>query len=308
MDAIVRLTASRDDEAVSLAIYNEVWPRAAVTMDEVDSYKASSIAYADHLALLDGEPVGSGAVAILPSRPDVASASITVLAQHRGHGAGTALYREISSWCAAHGIEAIEEPIEEEDAPSIEYARRRGFAEIERYGRMVLDLGGVEPPKDPPPAGIEIVSWAARPELARGIYEVAVEAYPDMPGNAADEMEPYEAWLAHDMQGSADRPEATFVALAGDEVVGFAKFFLTAAQPADAYHDTTGVKRAWRGRGIAGALKRAQIAWAKQQGYRRLVTGNEMRNEPIRRLNTRLGYREESGRVMMRGPLFKART
>jgi hypothetical protein len=87
---------------------------------------------------------------------------------------------------------------------------------------MVLDLGAVDLPTEPPPAGIEIVSWAARPELARGIYEVALEAYPDMPGNEADEMEPYEAWLAHDMQGSADRPEATFVALAGDRVVGFA--------------------------------------------------------------------------------------
>jgi len=304
MDVIVRQTATRDDESVSLAIYNAVWPRSAVTMDEVDSYKGSSIAYADHLAMLDGQPVGSGAVAILPSRPDVASASITVLAPHRGHGAGTALYRDISSWCGAQGIQVMEAPIEEEDAASIAYARRRGFTEIERYGRMVLDLGEVDLPSDPPPAGIEIVSWAARPELARGIYEVALEAYPDMPGGEADEMEPYEHWLAHDMQGSADRPEATFVALAGDQVVGYAKFFLTAAQPADAYHDTTGVKRAWRGRGIARALKYAQIAWARQQGYQRLVTGNEMRNEPIRRLNARLGYREEPGRLMLRGPLF----
>jgi mycothiol synthase len=116
-------------------------------------------------------------------------------------------------------------------------------------------------------------------------------------------MEPFEDWLAHDMQGSADRPEATFVALAGEEVVGYAKFFLTAAQPKEAFHDTTGVKRAWRGRGVAGALKRAQIAWAKGRGYERLVTGNEDRNEPIRRLNARLGYRESPGRIVMRGPL-----
>ena len=65
----------------------------------------------------------------------------------------------------------------------------------------------------------------------------------------------------------------------------------------------TGVKRSWRGRGIAGALKRAQITWAKEQGYERLATPNELRNEPIRRLNARLGYREAPGRVMMRGPL-----
>ena len=52
----------------------------------------------------------------------------------------------------------------------------------------------------------------------------------------------------------------------------------------------TGVRRAFRGRGIAGALKRAEIAWAKQAGYETLQTNNEVRNEPIRRLNERHGY------------------
>jgi len=65
----------------------------------------------------------------------------------------------------------------------------------------------------------------------------------------------------------------------------------------------TGVKRAWRNRGIAGALKRAQIAWAKAEGYERMETANELRNEPIRKLNARLGYREAPGRVVVRGPV-----
>jgi GNAT superfamily N-acetyltransferase len=171
---------------------------------------------------------------------------------------------------------------------------------------MVLELAGLEPRPVAPPPGVEIVTWAERPELAPGIYEVAVEAYPDIPGADQEEMEPFEEWLAHDMQGAADRPEATFLALAGDEVVGYAKFHLAAARPAAAFHDMTGVKRTWRRRGVAGALKRAQIGWAKEQGYERLETGNEMRNEPIRNLNASLGYREAPGRVLMRGPLATA--
>lgn len=306
MEPHVRRADGLEDDARSLAIYNAVWPRVAVSVDEVNSHKRSVLAWADHLAVIDDEPVGSGFVAIHPSRPDVGSASITVLAPHRGRGAGRALYRHVSAWCAAQGINTLEAPIEGEDEASLEYARRRGFTEIERYGRMILDLANVDPPTEPSPPGIEVVTWAERPELSRGIYDVAVEAYPDMPGNEGDEMEPYEDWLSHDMHGSADRPEATFVAVAGSEVVGYAKFYLTSAQPTEAFHDTTGVKRAWRGRGVAGALKRAQIGWAKAQGYERLVTGNEVRNEPIRRLNARLGYREAPGRVVMRGPLFSA--
>jgi GNAT superfamily N-acetyltransferase len=116
-------------------------------------------------------------------------------------------------------------------------------------------------------------------------------------------MEPFDDWLAHDMRGSGDLPEATFVALAGEEVVGYAKFSLTAARPTVASHDMTAVKREWRGRGIAGALKRAQIVWAKEAGFERLETQNEVRNAPIRRLNERLGYRPAPGRVVMRGPI-----
>jgi GNAT superfamily N-acetyltransferase len=299
----VRRAADRADEELSLELFNAVWPQHAVTMAEVDSFKRAAIAHADHIGLLDGEPAGSGFVAILPQRPSVGSALLTVLAERRRRGVGTALYRELSRWCAAQGVETIEAMVEADDEESLGYARRRGFIEVERYPKRVLKLGDLVAPTVAPPSGVEIVSWADRPEVARGIYAVAVEVYADVPGGEDEVMEPFEDWLAHDMQGSSDRPDATFVALAGDEVVGYAKFSLTAAQPTVAFHDMTGVKRAWRGRGVAGALKRAQIGWAKANGYERLETGNEVRNDPIRRLNVSLGYRETPGRVLMRGPL-----
>src|SRR5687768_11556543 len=115
MDPVIRPAAGPEDDARSLAIYNEVWPQSAVSMDEVESYKRSVRAWADYLALLDGEVVGSVFAAIQPTRPDVASVSLTVLAPFRGRGAGTALYREISAWCAGQGIEHIETPIEAEE-------------------------------------------------------------------------------------------------------------------------------------------------------------------------------------------------
>ena len=120
-------------------------------------------------------------------------------------------------------------------------------------------------------------------------------------------MEPFEDWLVHDMQGSGDRPEATFVAVARDEVIGYAKFSLTGAQPVTAHHDLTGVKRAWRGRGVARALKATQIGWAKANGFEELRTRNDERNAPIRHLNLEFGYRPAIGRIYVRGPLAKAR-
>ena len=92
------------------------------------------------------------------------------------------------------------------------------------------------------------------------------------------------------MQGESDDPQAVFVALEQGEVVGYAKLSLSPEEPERAFHDLTGRGRSHRGRGIAAALKRTQIAWAKANGYTSLQTANEVRNEPIRRLNERHGY------------------
>jgi len=147
------------------------------------------------------------------------------------------------------------------------------------------------------------VTWAERPGVEEEMYQVAREAYPDVPGEEDAEIAPFDEWLSMDMQGAGDRPEATFLALADGRVVAYAKLALSLARPAVAMHDMTGVRRAWRGRGIAGALKAAEIAWALEHGYERLETQNEERNEPIRRLNERYGYVVEPGSVTVRGPI-----
>jgi GNAT superfamily N-acetyltransferase len=231
----------------------------------------------------------------------IAWSALGVVPEARGHGAGSALLDSLGAWAAALGYSELEGSVREADEASLAWTERRGFAEVRRNTRLVLELAGLEAPVVAPPPGIEIVTWAERPELARGIYGVACEAYPDVPDGDDREMPSFAHWLSMDMQGVSDRPEATFVALAGDEVVGYAKLHLSPAHPDIGAHDMTGVLRSWRGRGVAGALKRAEIAWAKENGFTKLRTGNEVRNEPIRRLNEQFGYRPEPGEVVVRG-------
>jgi GNAT superfamily N-acetyltransferase len=295
--------ADEGDERLSLEVYNAVWPNEAVTMDEVRHYKAAMTDHVDLVARADGDVVGSCFAAIEPQRPELVTVLATVLPAHRGRGVGTAFYRAISTWAREREREVLEAIVSDDDAESMGFAESRGFVEDRREKGVVLRLSEIEPPRVEPPEGVEIVTWAERPELARGIYEVVLEAAPDVPGWENEQTEPFEEWLVHDMQGSGDRPEATFVALAGDEVVGYAKFSLTAAQPTTAHHDLTGVKRAWRGRGIARALKVTQIRWAKENSYEELRTRNDERNAPIRHLNRELGYRPAVGRIYLRGPL-----
>jgi GNAT superfamily N-acetyltransferase len=291
------------DEQISLGVYNAVWPNDAVTMDEVRSFRASVVAYVDYLALLDSCVAGSAVAVVLPQRPNRVFTLVTVLPEHRRRGVGSALYRAVSAWTVGSGVRELEAPVLDNDSDSLAVAQARGFVEERRELGVLLRLSEIDPRPVEPPDGVEIVTWAQRPELARGLYEVACEALPDIPGAEDDAVEPFADWLAHEMQGSGDRPDATFVAVVGDEVVGYAKFSLTAAQPTTAHHDLCGVKRAWRGLGVARALKAAQINWALANGYRELHTRNEQRNEPIRRLNAHFGYRPGIGRIYLVGPV-----
>jgi len=299
---VIRECADEREEQLSLDVYNEAWPHEAVELDIVHSYKASLLDHADLLAHVDGEAAGSGFAALHPARPDLVTTMVIVRAEHRRRGAGTALYQALSTWARERGFETLETVVADDDPEGRAFAERRGFEESRREPGLALDLTATEPPPIEPPEGVEIVTWAEWPALIRGIYEVAVEALPDIPGGEEEIVEPFEDWLAHEMQGLGDRPDATFVAVADGEAVGYAKFSLGNLQRRTVFHDLTGVKRAWRGRGIARALKSTQICWAKERGYEQLRTRNDDRNEPMRRLNTSLGYRPAVGRIYLLGP------
>ena len=289
-------------------------PRWVETMKAADDWTGTVEDYVDwrrqaregtwFLASEGGRDVGAAiGIGGWHEPPGVARGEVRVVPGARGHGFGDELLRRLGAWAAGFGYRELLGEVRETDPGSVAWTERRGYAEVGRNAKLVLDLAGVEAPAIDPPDGIEIVTWAERPELARGIYGVAVEAYPDVPGAEDEVMAGFDEWLSVDMQGSGDRPEATWVALADGEVVGYAKLSISSARPGVIMHDMTGVRRSWRGRGIASALKRAEIAWAVESGATQLETSNEERNAPIQSLNAKHGYRRQPGQITVRGPI-----
>ncbi len=66
----------------------------------------------------------------------------------------------------------------------------------------------------------------------------------------------------------------------------------------------TGTARAARGRGVATAIKRAMILWARDEaGLTALRTTNEERNAPMLAINRKLGYRPKPATLLVRGPI-----
>jgi RimJ/RimL family protein N-acetyltransferase len=105
-------------------------------------------------------------------------------------------------------------------------------------------------------------------------------AAPLDPGSFAD-------WLA-EIEGDP----LSLVALDGGRVVGFAGLEVRNGPAGFLGNVLTSVVRSHRGRGIAEALKRTQIAWAGAHGYRQITTSTHRDNEPMNRLNEKLGFRE----------------
>jgi len=299
MSPTVRSCSSADDKGRSLEIYNEVWPRRTVTSDDVQAWERASIASAEFLGSIDGTDAGSAAVGIPTSRPGICVTFITVLPHARRRGVGGALFDAARAWATGHDARELETAVESDDPESLGFGLRRGFHEHSRELGLELNLSEVSPPPVDAPPGIDIVSLTNHPELAAGAYEVGSDALPDIPGNDGWSPPPFEQFLATHLRG-----RAIFVAVAGDEVVGYAKIQDGTGGRA-ATHGMTAVKRAWRGRGIATALKRAQIGWAKANGIERLDTTNEVRNAPMHHINASLGYRPAPGRVWLHAPATK---
>ncbi|WP_170229747.1 GNAT family N-acetyltransferase [Polyangium fumosum] len=258
----------------------------------------------DYVLRLDGQAVG--AAFVRPpgggSQEPCGVASIWVRPGHRRRGVGSAMHRELSEHARRLGLHELEIEAQESLADACAYLERRGYKEVGRHAELVLELDSVAMPEIRPPAGITIVTRAERPDLLPDMYRVALEAIPDMPVDDADEVGSFEEWLATDMDRPIHTHDLTFIALHGEEAVGYA--VLQRGRDGVAFHSLTGVRRAWRGRGIASALKRAQVAGAKQAGFRRLVTENIVGNAPIRHLNELMGYKPYAGAIIFRGPLL----
>lgn len=246
------------------------------------------------LAGLDGDVCGSGSA----GRSDFAGrASLVarVLPEFRLRGVGTAVLHALADHVHAQGFDEVGSTVE--DPGSLVFAEQFGFREVDRQVEQVRVIGSEPPPAAPD--GVEIFSLAERPELWRAVYDtVAQEAFVDMPLDTPLEI-PLEQWEGEWMTC----PAATFVAVSEGEAIGCAGLQPDEDEPGRAENALTAVRRDWRGRGIAIALKQAALRWAQANGIGEVYTWTQRRNEPMLRLNERLGYAYRSESISIRASL-----
>ena len=291
----------RDDEVdLYLEVRNRVhpenpMPRAVVVEDR------KRPDHRDLVAELDGDAVGVASVSAFGGAPDgdLAYVTLRVPRAHRRQGVGTALHERASEHAASLGKSRFYCVVRADDADSLAYYAARGYEESSRMQDVFLELATAEV-EAVVHEGIEIVPFTA--EHDRGAYEVALEADADIPAGEQHSSGTFEQWRERNV-GPLARRDLSFVALDAGRVVGYA--LLHQHKDDTAEHSMTGVARAARGRGVAQALKQAQISAAKQTELTWLRTQNDLANAPMRRVNDKLGYVLRFEWVHLTGPLLR---
>ncbi len=293
MTITIRLVDSDEDYAAWRQVRLAVVPNERA--DSVENLRAQ--AGPQHqflLAEVDGELAGSGVV----GKADLAgSGAITarVLPGWRRRGVGTAILRVLAGRAAEMGFGVVGSNVE--DLGSVSFAERYGFREVDRQVEQVRVIGDEPAPRVPD--GVEIVQVSARPELWRAVYPtVGAQAFQDMAL-----ISPLDVSLEQWERDWISDPDAMFVALADGEVIGCAGLLPDPDDPGRAEHALTSVRRDWRRRGVAAALKRCCLAWAANHGLREVYTWTQRGNDDMRALNTHLGFTTRTESLTMHAGL-----
>jgi GNAT superfamily N-acetyltransferase len=143
-------------------------------------------------------------------------------------------------------------------------------------------------------SGIEIVPLPLLqqrdPQWQRNLYDLDVTVNRDIPSTGEKHYPDFEEWLPWRLAGPTYDPEAWFIALDGEAYVGHTKGDISRdSNPLQFNTGVTTVRRDYRRRGIATALKVHIIEFARQEGVQQIVTTNDSQN-PMYRLNLKLGF------------------
>ncbi|MBM7789384.1 GNAT family N-acetyltransferase [Tenggerimyces flavus] len=248
-----------------------------------------------HLLAIVGDAVVGSGHAGRASRKGHSWVMPRVVPSFQRRGIGTALLHELVAHVQALGFDEVDTMAD--DPGSVAFGTRFGFYEYDRQVEQIRSIG--TEPWPTAPAGVEIVTLAERPDLTRELYDnVGTQAFEDM---AIDSplVVSYEDWEGDWITD----PEATFAALADGEAIGMAGFNLDPDEPTRAEHALTVVRRDWRGRGVAAALKRCTLAWAAENGLVEVYTWTQRGNADMRALNERLGFTYRTESISLRSPI-----
>jgi GNAT superfamily N-acetyltransferase len=294
-----------------VAIRNAAYPDHLTNEDELRHQDASwedDRYFRLRLMLEDGagQVVGVGELRHMPEQfhPDKYALFVAVDPPHRRRGHGSTLYATLTETLGERGALLVRSDAQESHPEGLTFLLRRGFHEVQRAWESRLDVGAFDPA---PFAGAEARVSAAgitfttlaeerRREgdgVLRAVYELDRDVSRDMPAVDPITDTSYEHFLKGVIDSPNVLPDAWFIARAGDTYAGVSSLWKSLELPDVLYQGITGVRREYRRRGIALALKLLGLRYARERGVREIRTWNNTINRAMLSINEAMGFRKQ---------------
>ncbi len=201
----------------------------------------------------------------------------------------------VEAWAAAR-----------EDMPIlVAFLIKRGFEEKGRSWESTLNPAAVDISQfshyseKASRAGVEITTLAREleldPDCHKKLYELNQTLMADVPDVEPYTPVSYEQWLSFDLKAPGLLPEAYVIAKDGAKYVGLSTVRRLDKEPHGLSQELTGVRREYRGQGIAFAMKLKVIEYARKNSFESIKTEIEKNNAPMLAINTRLGFKRQVG-------------
>jgi len=217
----------------------------------------------------------------------------------RRQGIGDALLRTIIDALVASDAATVQARASDEDGDSLRFYERRGFVEIHRVRELWMDprTADLSPFDDLPvrleAEGIRFVTFAdaaADAEFWSKMTDLQNDVLRDWPDPDPDpELEPTsEAEVRRFFEWSWLIPDASFIAVAGGELVGYSGLGGGDREEARIESGPTAVRTDFRGRGLATALKVLAVREARRLGFTRVRA--QSANPAMIRVGEKIGF------------------
>lgn len=224
----------------------------------------------------------------------------------RQRGIGALLYNDVLAFAQQHGALAFEAEISDDAPTAWRFAQARGFAIDRHLFGSRLDLASFDETRF---AGVierveaselRLTSLAELGETVENqyqLYELNRRVALDIPGHEQT-YRPFEQFQQDVFESSWYRADGQLVAIDGERWIGMSAvgYFESSNSM---YNMITGVDQAYRGRGIALALKLLVVRCARRYGAAYISTNNDSENAPMLAVNRKLGYIAEPGKYLL---------
>ncbi|MBV9595316.1 MAG: GNAT family N-acetyltransferase [Chloroflexi bacterium] len=197
---------------------------------------------------------------------------------------------------------------------SVAFLQHRGFEEAHRRWDAALEVAEGKLERLPSATrrvadqGLSVVTLADERQrrgdhFARDLYEFEQRIYRDEPGYDPEGSLLFDQFLAVELNPETALDGGSFLALDGTRMVAISRLRRDSRRPGILHVGFTGVDAAYRGRGLALALKLLTIDYARQHGFVEIRTENDATNAPMLHINLELGFKLEPASVILHKPL-----